>query len=93
MRYENENLDGNLRKYCLTLQIFSDPASEASSARDAFYPEPREHGVYLPVRPGGVRHQDPQPGRRAAQPRPGLRVLPVRHGLHPHLEMGQSSQR
>ena len=32
----------------------ADPTTQTSSAGDAFHPQPRKHGVHLPVRAGGV---------------------------------------
>ena len=32
----------------------TDPSTQTSPAGDAFHPEPGQHGVHLPVRPGGV---------------------------------------
>ena len=68
--------------------IFADSATQTSSARNAFYPEPRQHGVHLLVRPRGVRVADPEPGHRDPVPTHALRLLAVRHWLHAHVEVG-----
>ena len=70
-----------------------DPAAEAAAPGNAFHPESRQHGVHLPDGAGGVRQPDPQPRRKSAAHAHAFHLLPVQHGLHPHLEVGQNSQR
>ena len=69
-----------------------DPTTKTSSAGNAFHPEPRQHGVHLPDRAGGVRQPDPELGRGDADHANTLHLQPVQHRLHPHLEMGQGGE-
>ena len=93
-RHENFSRPRRWHYLYLTLSIlFADPTTQTSSTRNAFYPEPRQHGVYLLVRPRGVRVEDPEPGHRLPTAAHALRLLTVRHRLYTHLEVGQSGQR
>ena len=77
---------------CHHCSNLADPTTKTAAAGNAFHPEPGEHGVHLLDRPGGVRQQDPEPGRGAAGHAHPLLLQPVRHRLHPHLEVGQGCQ-
>ena len=77
---------------CHNCSNLADPTTKTAAAGNAFHPEPGEHGVHLLDRPGGVRQPDPEPGRGAAGHAHPLLLQPVRHRLHPHLEVGQGCQ-
>ena len=77
---------------CHHSSYLADPTTKTAAAGNAFHPEPGEHGVHLLDRPGGVRQQDPEPGRGAAGDAHPLLLQPVWHRLHPHLEVGQGCQ-
>ena len=77
---------------CHHCSNLADPTTKTAAAGNAFHPEPGEHGVHLLDRPGGVRQQDPEPGRGASGHAHPLLLQPVRHRLHPHLEVGQGCQ-